>query len=67
MNEETEIKLNLNKNVNIQKTKTIGQSKFYDVTSVAPEKQDEMKPDDAEEEGVLKIVLKAIFVYKPFI
>lgn len=38
---------------NVQNTKTIGQSKFYDVTPsvVTPEKQDEMKPDDYLDEG----------------
>ena len=34
------------------KTKTVGQSKFYDVASSAgtPEKQDVMKPDDYNED-----------------
>lgn len=48
MNEGSEIKVISNKNVTIQKTKTVGQSKFYDVTTLT-EKQDEMKPDDSEE------------------
>ncbi|XP_014214371.1 rab GTPase-activating protein 1-like isoform X2 [Copidosoma floridanum] len=43
----------------IQKTKTIGQSKFYDVSSteVTPEKQDEMKPDDYTDAYELNILL----------
>lgn len=49
MSEGTDIKLMSNKTLTIQKTKTIGQSKFYDVTSVTFEKQDEMKPEDTEE------------------
>jgi hypothetical protein len=38
---------------NTQKTKTIGKSKFYDISSCAitSEKQDKMKPDDYIEEG----------------
>ena len=41
------------------KTKTVGQSKFYDVVSsaVTPEKQDIMKPDDFNEEGMNKIII----------
>lgn len=37
----------------IQRTKRIGLSKFYDVTSnaVTPEKQDEEKPDDYIDDG----------------
>ncbi|OXU24097.1 hypothetical protein TSAR_015712 [Trichomalopsis sarcophagae] len=53
MNEDTELKIIPSNVSNIQKTKTIGQSKFYDVTSscaVTPEKQDEEKPDDYIEE-----------------
>lgn len=35
-----------------QKTKTVGRSKFYDVSS--SEKQDQMKPEDYEDDGKLK-------------
>lgn len=58
MNEDTDLKIIPSNVSNIQKTKTIGQSKFYDVTSscaVTPEKQDEEKPDDYIEEGLLTL------------
>lgn len=48
----SEIKLS---GVTKQKTKKVGHSKFYDVSSciVASEKQDIMKPEDYIEEGKL--------------
>ncbi|XP_058799127.1 rab GTPase-activating protein 1-like isoform X2 [Phymastichus coffea] len=50
--ENMELKIVTSDISNIQRTKTIGQSKFYDITPsiVTPEKQDEMKPEDYFEE-----------------
>lgn len=35
----------------LERTKTIGQSKFYDIEPGSPEKQDEMKSDEYFEDG----------------
>ena len=55
MEEGVELKIISSDNSSIQKTKIIGQSKFYDDVTPSvgsPEKQDQMKPDDYGEEGI---------------
>lgn len=53
--EESECKVTSASQENQEKTKKVGHSKFYDVSScvVASEKQDIMKPEDYLEEGKL--------------
>uniref|UniRef100_A0ABD2VXZ4 Rab-GAP TBC domain-containing protein n=1 Tax=Trichogramma kaykai TaxID=54128 RepID=A0ABD2VXZ4_9HYME len=55
MNEKADNKIEM---TTVQQTKTIGQSKFYDVAPIAttPEKQDEMKPDNYEDDYELTIL-----------
>lgn len=54
MDENTDLKIITSNISSIQRTKTIGQSKFYDVAPsvVTPEKQDQMKPEDYFEAGI---------------